>query len=78
MEQVAGIARENLSTSEDVDKIVDDHRGSMEEVVISAKKLSGISEELDKVVARFRIKQSDTILPRQDDAEKLELAEKIV
>ena len=78
MEQVAGIARENLSTSEDVDKIVDDHRGSMEEVVISARKLSGISEELDKVVARFRIKQSDTILPRQDDAEKLELAEKIV
>jgi len=78
MEQVAGIARENLSTSEDVDKIVDDHRGSMEEVVISAKKLSGLSEDLDKVVARFRIKQSDAILPRQDDAEKLELAEKIV
>ena len=78
MEQVAGIARENLSTSEDVDKIVDAHRGSMEEVVISAKKLSGLSEDLDKVVARFRIKQSDAILPRQDDAEKLELAEKIV
>src|SRR3990172_3409535 len=78
MEQVAGIARENLSTSEDVDKIVDDHRGSMEEVVISAKKLSGLSEDLDKVVARFRIKQSDAILPQQDDAEKLELAEKIV
>ena len=78
MEQVAGIARENLSTSEDVDKIVDDHRGSMEEVVISAKKLSGLSEDLGKVVARFRIKQSDAILPRQDDAEKLELAEKIV
>ena len=78
MEQVAGIARENLSISEDVDKIVDEHRGSMEEVVISAKKLSGLSEELDKVVARFRIQQSDAILPRQDDAEKLELAEKIV
>ena len=78
MEQVAGIARENLSTSEDVDKIVDDHRGSMEEVVISAKKLSGLSEDLDKVVARFRIQQSDDILPQQDDAEKLELAEKIV
>ena len=78
MEQVAGIARENLSISEDVDKIVDEHRGSMEEVVISAKKLSGLSEDLGKVVARFRIKQSDAILPRQDDAEKLELAEKIV
>ena len=78
MEQVAGIARENLSTSEDVDKIVDAHRGSMEEVVISAKKLSGLSEDLGKVVARFRIQQSDTILPQQDDAEKLELAEKIV
>ena len=78
MEQVAGIARENLSTSEDVDKIVDDHRGSMEEVVISAKKLSGLSEDLGKVVARFRIQQSDDILPQQDDAEKLELAEKIV
>ena len=78
MEQVAGIARENLSISEDVDKIVDEHRGSMEEVVISAKKLSGLSEDLGKVVARFRIQQSDAILPRQDDAEKLELAEKIV
>ena len=47
-------------------------------MVISAKKLSGLSEDLGKVVARFRIKQSDDILPRQDDAEKLELAEKIV
>ena len=59
IEQIAHIARESVSTIEDVDSIVSSHRASIEEVMISAKKLSELSEDLNRVVARFKLEQGD-------------------
>lgn len=75
-DQIAGIARESVSVTEDVDKVVDEHRASMEELVSSAKRLSELSEELDKVVAHFKVDKSEVAIFPQDEAEKLTLTEK--
>ncbi len=59
MEQIAHIAKESVSTTEDVDAVVDNHRGAIEEALNSAKKLSELSDDLKLVVARFKLEQGD-------------------
>ncbi|MBI3756190.1 MAG: hypothetical protein HY265_08530, partial [Deltaproteobacteria bacterium] len=77
-EQIASIARESVSITEEVDKVVDDHRTSMEELVSSAKKLSELSGDLNKVVARFKVDKNEVAIFPQDETEKLTLTEKII
>ena len=59
IEQIAHIARESVSTTEDVDSVVDNHRISIEEVMTSAKKLSELSGDLSRVIAQFKLEQDD-------------------
>lgn len=59
IEQIAHIAKESVSTIEDVDSIVSNHRLSIEEIMTSAKKLSELSDGLNRVVARFKLGQDD-------------------
>lgn len=57
MEQIAHIARESVSVTEDVDTVVDKHRGAIGEALDSAKKMSELSNDLRLVVARFKLEQ---------------------
>ncbi|MBI5874859.1 MAG: methyl-accepting chemotaxis protein [Deltaproteobacteria bacterium] len=59
MEDIAHIAKESVSTTEDVDAVVDNHRGAIEEALDSAKKMSELSNDLRLVVARFKLEQGD-------------------
>lgn len=59
MEQIAHIARESVSATEDVDTVVDNHRGAIGEALDSAKKMSELSNDLRLVVARFKLEQGD-------------------
>jgi methyl-accepting chemotaxis protein len=59
IEQIAHIARESVSTTEDVDSVVDNHRISIEEVMTSAKKLSELSGDLSRVIAQFKLDHDD-------------------
>lgn len=54
-EQVAKIARENLTTTEKVEAAVERHGGVISETMAASEKLSGLSRELKEVVARFRL-----------------------
>lgn len=81
VERIAHIARENVSTTEEVDTAVDNHRASIEEMLASAKKLSEFSLELNRVVAWFKL-ESDKLLPSIDSeserTKEMIMAEKIV
>ncbi|MBI5048057.1 MAG: methyl-accepting chemotaxis protein [Deltaproteobacteria bacterium] len=55
IEQIAHIARESVSTTEDVDNVVDNHKTAIEEVMVSAKKMAEVSDELSRVVAQFKL-----------------------
>lgn len=75
IEQIAHIARESVSATEEVDTVVDAHKASIEEVLASARKLSGFSDDLKRVVARFKLEQGDIeILPENEPA-ALKIAE---
>ncbi|MBI3752521.1 MAG: methyl-accepting chemotaxis protein [Deltaproteobacteria bacterium] len=78
MEQIAHIARENVSTTEEVDTVVDNHRVSIEEVLASAKKMSELSHELNQVVARFKLEQGELSLFPENEAGEIMIAEKAV
>lgn len=60
MEQIANIAKESVSVTEDVDAVVDNHRHAVAEAFESAKKMSELSNELRLVVARFKLEQGET------------------
>ena len=69
IEQIAHIARESVSATEEVDTVVDGHKASIEEMLASAKKLSGFADDLKRVVSRFRLEQDDVeILPENEPA----------
>ncbi|MBI5453856.1 MAG: methyl-accepting chemotaxis protein [Deltaproteobacteria bacterium] len=53
VEAVAKIARENLSTTEEVEAAVERHGTSINETIAASEKLSVLSKELKSVVARF-------------------------
>ncbi|MBI5598906.1 MAG: methyl-accepting chemotaxis protein [Deltaproteobacteria bacterium] len=55
IEEVARIARENLSSTEAVDRAVERHGAAIEETLDAAKKLSALSDELNGVVANFKL-----------------------
>ena len=74
IEQIAHIARESVSTTEDVDSVVDNHRISIEEVMTSAKKLSELSGDLTRVVAQFKLEQDD-IAPFLVNEPEIEITE---
>ncbi len=77
-DEIANIARESVSATEDVDRVVESHRAYMEDVISSAKKLSELSRELDRVVARFKIGEEDISIFSQKEPEDTMMAEKIV
>jgi methyl-accepting chemotaxis protein len=54
IEEVGGIARENLSVVEAVDKAVERHGQAIEDTLKASRKLSELSLELKGVVSRFR------------------------
>ena len=69
IEQIAHIASESVSATEEVDTVVDGHKASIEEMLASAKKLSGFADDLKRVVSRFRLEQDDVeILPENEPA----------
>src|SRR3990170_4908460 len=78
IEQIATIARESVAATEDVDRIVDEHRVSIEELIASANKLSELSKELDDVVARFKVGKGKVSFFPAEQTEKLELTEKTI
>lgn len=80
MEQIANIAKENVSATEDVDAVVDNHRGAIEEALESAKKMSEFSNDLRLVVARFKLEQGDVSSFSTDESEPegMAVAEKAV
>jgi methyl-accepting chemotaxis protein len=55
IEKVADIARENLSTTEDVDNSVERHGAAIKETIEASDKLKALSEEMKAVVQRFNI-----------------------
>jgi methyl-accepting chemotaxis protein len=54
-EQVAKIARENLTTTEKVEAAVELHGSVMNETMAASEKLSVLSKELKEVVSRFHL-----------------------
>lgn len=54
-EEVARIARENLSSTEKVDSAVERHSAAIEETVLASKKLSQLSAELEKAASKFTL-----------------------
>lgn len=78
IEQIAHIARESVSATEEVDTVVDSHKASIEEMLASAKKLSGFADDLKQVVARFKLEHGDVeILPKREP-QTLEMAERVI
>ncbi|MBI1912697.1 MAG: methyl-accepting chemotaxis protein [Deltaproteobacteria bacterium] len=55
IEQVAGIARENLSSTEKVEAAVERHGAAINETITASQKLYEISRELKAVVAKFNL-----------------------
>jgi len=55
IEQVAKIARGNLTTTEDVEAAVERHGAVISETMAASEKLSELSKELKEVVARFTL-----------------------
>ncbi len=55
IEQVAKIARGNLTTTEDVEAAVERHGAVISETMAASQKLSELSRELKEVVARFTL-----------------------
>ncbi|MBI5642035.1 MAG: methyl-accepting chemotaxis protein [Deltaproteobacteria bacterium] len=55
IEQVANIARENLTTTEKVEAAVERHGAAIKETMAASEKLSELSKELRAVVAKFNI-----------------------
>ncbi|HBG46311.1 MAG TPA: hypothetical protein DDW94_04900 [Deltaproteobacteria bacterium] len=55
IEQVANIARENLSSTERVETAVERHGAAISETMAASEKLSALSKELKAVVARFTL-----------------------
>src|SRR3990172_3390309 len=55
IEQVAHIAKENLSSTERVESAVERHGTAINETITAAEKLSEISKELKAVVAKFNL-----------------------
>ncbi|MEK7774124.1 MAG: methyl-accepting chemotaxis protein [Deltaproteobacteria bacterium] len=53
--QVAGIARENLISTEKVDAAVERHGAAINDVIEESKKLSALSKELQGVISRFNL-----------------------
>lgn len=76
IEQIAHIARESVSATEEVDTVVDGHKTSIEEVLASAKKLSGFADDLKRVVSRFKLEQDDVEILPENKPQALEMAER--
>ncbi len=76
IEQIAHIARDSVSATEEVDTVVDGHKASIEEVLASAKKLSGFADDLKRVVARFKLEQGDVEILPENEPQALEMAER--
>ncbi len=57
-ERVAKIARENLTTTENVEAAVERHGAVIKETIAASEKLSELAKELKKVVASFRLDQA--------------------
>lgn len=55
IEQVADIARENLSSTEKVESAVERHGAAINETMAASEKLSELSKELKLVAARFNL-----------------------
>jgi methyl-accepting chemotaxis protein len=55
IEQVANIARENLSSTEKVESAVERHGAAINETMAASEKLSELSKELKAVAARFNL-----------------------
>ncbi|MDP2682340.1 MAG: HAMP domain-containing methyl-accepting chemotaxis protein [Deltaproteobacteria bacterium] len=76
IEQIAHIARESVSATEEVDTVVDGHKASIEEMLASAKKLSGFADDLKRVVSRFKLEQDDVEILPENKPQVLEMAER--
>jgi methyl-accepting chemotaxis protein len=55
IEQVADIARENLSSTEKVESAVERHGAAINETMAASEKLSELSKDLKLVAARFNL-----------------------
>jgi methyl-accepting chemotaxis protein len=61
VESMAAISQENSAAAEEVSAATQEMSAQAEEVVTSAAALSRMAEQLDKLVARFRIDDADTV-----------------
>ncbi|MCR4288086.1 MAG: hypothetical protein NUW09_08750, partial [Deltaproteobacteria bacterium] len=53
MEDVAKIARENVTTTEEMENAVEKHGAAINETIAASQKLKELSEELKTVAAKF-------------------------
>ncbi|MFQ5585965.1 MAG: methyl-accepting chemotaxis protein [Thermodesulfobacteriota bacterium] len=66
-EKVAQIAKETVSTTEEVDEAVERNNTSMESALYASQKLSKLSLELKDVVSRFKVDDGTGGAPSQED-----------
>ncbi|OGP30752.1 MAG: hypothetical protein A2073_00320 [Deltaproteobacteria bacterium GWC2_42_11] len=58
IEAVANVARDNVSATKEADAVMDNHRKSLDEVFVSAEKLSELSRKLKEMVDGFKVLKS--------------------
>ncbi|MGD0019724.1 MAG: hypothetical protein ABSD62_10760 [Candidatus Limnocylindrales bacterium] len=63
MESIAAISQENSGSAEGVSAATEEMSAQAEEVVASAATLAEMAQELDELVARFRLKSAEAISP---------------
>jgi methyl-accepting chemotaxis protein len=69
-EQIAQIAKENVSITEEVDEAVDRNTRSMESAQAASQKLAQLSQNLKSVVSSFKVEdESGGTPPHEDDTE---------
>jgi methyl-accepting chemotaxis protein len=69
-EQIAQIAKENVSITEEVDEAVDRNTRSMESALAASQKLAQLSQNLKSVVSSFKVEdESGGTPPHEDDTE---------
>ncbi len=61
VDSIAAISEENSASAEEVSAATEEMSAQAEEVVASAATLSEMAQQLDELVARFRLKSSDAV-----------------
>lgn len=59
VEEIDRIAKASVAVTEEVDNLVDNHRMAMKDVMGSSERLSGLSKELNRVVAGFKLEREE-------------------